>query len=113
MIKNPILTIIHDFDTKTIPVFFDLKEYETDYEISRHFAKSLRIGYIKKEDISHPEKAIYINFKKKIFFVSVFRKSIAIEKSIFKDDYQNYDSIEDVYKKLLLVCKNNDSLSNK
>lgn len=37
MIKDPILTIIHDFDTKVIPNFFDLEEYETDYEISRHF----------------------------------------------------------------------------
>lgn len=110
MIKDPILTIIHDFDTKVIPNFFDLEEYETDYEISRHLGKALRIGYIKKEEICHPEKAIYINFKKKYFSVSAFRKSKTVEKNIFKDDYQNYDSIEDIYNNLLSICKNIDSV---
>ncbi len=108
MNKDIILTIIHDFDTKSIPDFFDLKEYETDYEISRRFVKWLRIGYIKKQEIKHPEKAIYINFKRKYFSISIFRKSIMIEKDIFRDDYQNYDTIEEVYQKLLSICRNKE-----
>ncbi len=108
MDKDIILTIIQDFDNKTIPDFFDLKEYETDYEISRHFFKMLRIGYIKKEDVDYPQKAIYINFNRKYFSVSIYRKHIMIEKDIFRDYYQNYDSIEKVYQKLQSVCKNKD-----
>lgn len=113
MIKDPILTIIDDFDTKSMPDFFDLKEYETDYEISRHFMKALRIGYIKKEEIDCPWEAIYINFKRKYFSITIFRKSIMIEKDIFRDDYQNYATIEEVYQKLLLICKNKDSFTEK
>lgn len=108
--SDRILAIINDFDKKVIPDFFDLEKYETDYEISRHFIKSLRIGYIKKEEIEKPQKAIYINFNKKYFSISAFPNSIMIEKIIFQDYYQNYDSISDVYKKVLLICKNKDSV---
>ncbi len=108
MNNDIILKIIHDFDAKAITDFFDLKEYETDYEISRHFVKWLRIGYIKKEERNNPRKAIYINFKRKYFSISVFSKSMIMEKEIFRDYYQNYNTNEEVYQKLLSICENKD-----
>lgn len=46
--RNYITNIIKDFDEKRIPSFFDLSNYDTDFEIARHIFKFLRIGYIKK-----------------------------------------------------------------
>lgn len=109
MNKNTILEIIHDFDTHIMPTFFDLEKYETDFEVSRHMFKSLRIGYIEKAEISHPEKAIYINFHKKFFSISIFNKTITVEKEIFRDDYQNFDTVEDIYKRIKLICQNKDN----
>ena len=107
--KNEFITqIIQDFDDKTIPSFFDSNLYTTDHEISRHFFKFLRIGYIKKEDMSDPSKAIYINFEGKQFSISISRDLINVEKNIFKDNYQNYSSPTDVYNKLVTLCNNED-----
>lgn len=112
MKNSTILEIIHEFDAKVIPPFFDLEKYETDYEISRHLFKALRIGYIEKSEVKHPEKAIYINFYKKYFSVSIFRKGISVEKEIFRDNYQNYEAVEDIYNKLKSVCKNKDNIAD-
>lgn len=110
--KNTIHKIISDFDVKAIPPFFDLEKYEADYEVSRHLFKALRIRYIVKSEVKHPEKAIYVNFHKKYFSVSIFRKVIAVKKEIFQDDYQNYDAVEDIYNKLQLICKNKEYIAD-
>lgn len=96
--------IIKHFDEKKIGPFFNLNEYDTDFEISRHVFKMLNIGYIKKEDINNPKLSIYVVFKKKCF--SIEKPSKIFNYIIFTDEYNNYNSTDEVYKKVKLICDN-------
>lgn len=107
--KNTYLDqIIQDFDNKQILDFYDLDTHDTDFEISRHLFKSLRIGYIKKTEVNNSGKAIYINFSKKKFSIKVARESISLEKRVFEDEYSNYASLNDIYSKIKQICDSID-----
>ena len=73
--KSFIKEILEDFKEKRMKPFFDLDQYETDYEMSNLF-KFLRIGYINKKTINNPYSAHYIEFNKSVKkYLATFTKT--------------------------------------
>lgn len=62
--KEFINAILEDFQAKRIKPFFDLEQYETDFEISTFF-KTLRIGYISKQTTNDPNSLFILILIKK------------------------------------------------
>ncbi len=100
--KSFIKEILEDFKEKRMKPFFDLDQYETDYEMSNLF-KFLRIGYLNKKTINNPYSAYYIEFNKKGFELSCPAYSIG---TIIKDTYNHYSSVQEVYEKLVIAINN-------
>ncbi|MDE6655940.1 MAG: hypothetical protein K2J85_03010 [Anaeroplasmataceae bacterium] len=103
--------ILYDFEHKQMPQFYNLLEYETDYEISKHVFKMLHIGYIKKEDVDNPTQCIDIIFKKNKFWIDT-KQRMTSRKVYYLDYYINYTSLDSIYQKIMKVCKDIEDKRN-
>lgn len=111
--KEFINVILEDFQAKRIKPFFDLEQYETDFEISTFF-KTLRIGYISKQTTNDPNSSFYIDFDKKGFelWCRAYTTKLFSKGTFIKDTYKHYSSVEKVYERLSAIINNMDNFLN-